>query len=542
LPLADQGSFTKLDHGGWVAETSRGRYSAKAPSSCALTYTTARGDVSFGGVTSRSSKYRPGRRPGAGGVVEFGPAENVSGPRERDDGETLPNDGHVDVLLLTALTEEYQVVTAVLESLANPIEARAPRYTRLYETQGGERTYRVATASAHRLGAVDMSVFAAMMLESVLPSCAVLVGIAAAIQPKIVRLGDVPFSSNVIKFDDIAVEDGVFTFRTEGFPVDPEMHHAAGELRSHVASYEAWRANCQDVMPVVINALNRLRLGKIKVPEQATEPHLVVAVTGGGPFLLRDAEFRDTLRLPSAVGASVAGPVHPKLVSTEMESHGFMVAAQRASVPACVLKGISDDGDERKRELEEATGGFFRAAACANATVAVLHLLRQSPRWGAERWSSDRGRASAGRAPSEPPFVLSINQTGGQTAAIINNLGRPARRLVGMTVPAAVVERFQSRSVTLTIEAYNPDAEASQLAMDFFDLGRQVGWSIRAKPATTRRPDLFFEVAVETTADDSAASDPLVALVAWLRSIGIDAQLIVASNRDHVRVGPRRPV
>jgi hypothetical protein len=63
-----------------------------------------------------------------------------------------------------------------------------------------------------------------------------------------------------------------------------------------------------------------------------------------------------------------------------MESHGFMRAAHKATVPAIVVKGISDAGDAEKARLEKETGGFFRVYSCSNAMVAVLEMANRKPR------------------------------------------------------------------------------------------------------------------------------------------------------------------
>lgn len=120
---------------------------------------------------------------------------------------------------------------------------------------------------------------------------------------------------------------------------------------------------------------------KVRAPSTLDAPHLVVEIAGGGPFLLRDRGFAQALRRsakdPIAEGQiRVASPVHPKLVSAEMESHGFMRAAHEQRIPATVIKGISDDGDEEKAALEKKTGGFYRALACSNAGLVALHMLR----------------------------------------------------------------------------------------------------------------------------------------------------------------------
>lgn len=306
----------------------------------------------------------------------------------------------IDLLLVTALTEEAQVVEAVLTQVATWVNEEGP--CRLYDYQAGmERTCRIATASAHQMGAVGMGVFTTPLLEKLRPRSAVLVGIAAAVDTTQVELGDVPFASQVLSFDDISVaNDGALTFRTQGFQVDPAMRIAVGGLRLSPATYGPWQKECLRVIEKVVAALNLLRRPQIKPPVLSEPPHIVVEAVAGGPFLLRDKDFRDTLTkgssLPKSSGIRVTAPVHPKLVSAEMESHGFMRAAHEHGVhghgvPATVLKGISDVGDADKAKLEEKTGGFYRAYACSNAVLAILHILKLRADLGTNRIPSQSG-------------------------------------------------------------------------------------------------------------------------------------------------------
>ncbi len=169
------------------------------------------------------------------------------------------------------------------------------------------------------------------------------------------------------------------TFRTEGYQSNPDMRRAVGAFRSSRTTYMPWRDACLELMPKIVPTLNDLRQKPIIPPVNIDRPHMVVDVTAGGPFLLRDAEFRDSLKqLPEASRIKVTAPVHPKLVSVEMESHGFMNAAHEQGIPACVIKGICDDGDDNKGEIEKETGGYYRAYACSNAILAVLHILDRS--------------------------------------------------------------------------------------------------------------------------------------------------------------------
>lgn len=317
-----------------------------------------------------------------------GAAEPVSGTHTesrpaRQPGRTSGHD-HVDLLIVTALTEEAQVVAATLLLAATHVCADGALTFYEYALADG-RSARLATASAHSLGAVSMSVFTSPLLREVRPRSATLVGIAAAIDTDVVQVGDVPFSSHVLSYDDIAVDGGRLTFRTEGYPVDPSMRRAAGALRTTRRTYEPWQDDCLRLLDPVIAELNRLRRQSVRPPEVRERPHLVVEVTAGGPFLLRDRGFREDLRKPHKEPGPVPrvqleAPVHPKLVSAEMESHGFMRAAHEQGIPATVIKGISDNGDSEKAQQEKESGGYYRAFACCNAVLAALHILRHIDR------------------------------------------------------------------------------------------------------------------------------------------------------------------
>lgn len=330
----------------------------------------------------------------------------------------------VDLLLVTALTEEHQVLSSIMNNTAEFIE-KIENHVEIYRyTTSQKKQYTVATVSSHAIGAVRLGAFIATVLSAIDPRAAILVGIAAAVDTEKLVLGDVPFSAEVVSYDDIAVDsDGSMTFRTSGYPADPTLKKAVAAIRSSLRDYSAWQNSCIEICPRVIADVNQMRRDKIIMPDEGImAPHLVMEVTAGGPILLRDPGFRQSLRVGGTSpkeGMSVKYPVHPKLVSTEMESHGFMYACLETKVPACVIKGISDDGDHKKQELEKQTGGYFRAIACANSIMVALHILEQHPWPSVSTRQGDRsiaeleaqseevaGAANAAGLPSNPPSEI----------------------------------------------------------------------------------------------------------------------------------------
>jgi len=287
---------------------------------------------------------------------------------------------NVDVLILTALTEEQRVTRSVLSSLSRPAgeHGAIPTRVSLYQFMSREsETYLIATACAHDMGGVAMSTFTASLLDvgGIRPTCAILTGIAASIQPDLASPGDVAVASEVYAGDDVKVADGKIAFRPHGYQVDRQLRLAAGHVREDPERHTRWRTHCIETLKSIITDLNGCDRTQVVTPAAPLAPMLLVGPGSAGPFLIADREFAVALR----EGSPTVGPLHPKLVWAEMEAHGFMRACSEREVPASVIKGISDCGDSDKSVLERSLGGFYRAAACSNAVVAILEMLRERP-------------------------------------------------------------------------------------------------------------------------------------------------------------------
>jgi nucleoside phosphorylase len=288
-----------------------------------------------------------------------------------------PVDG-IDLLLLTALPEEHQVVSSVLERVGKHAND-GDRYD-VFELGGrAGHGQRVGLACSQQIGGIGIGVLATSLFEVLRPRLSVLVGISAVVDVEGLRLGDVQLASQVIGYDDIAARDGIMTFRTETFQTDPGLRRKIDRIRSSRGSYASWQDQCCSWVADVVNEIQGRRRAEIVVPQAVDRPHFVVEPLAGGPILLRDAGLRDALRRPASEqhgdGFRVSAPLHPKLTASEMESGGFMRAAHESQVRASVVKGISDLGDGGKTELERSSGGFFRLFACLNAALLVVHAL-----------------------------------------------------------------------------------------------------------------------------------------------------------------------
>lgn len=314
----------------------------------------------------------------------------------------------IDVLIVTALTEEAQVVDATMRHVAELVSGPDIRLKEFDLRLLGDRFARIVCASAHAMGATEMASFLPRILADNKVERAVLVGIAAAVSPGDVKLGDVPFCNQILSYDDIAVTSGALTIRSQGFQVDKVLLAAVGQLQSSPTLYKQWQQECLALVRLVADDVNQLRVQPVgRFPKETKAPNIVVGTGAGGPFLLRDASFRTSLArreqndLASGSGIRFSAPLHPKLIIAEMESHGFMRAAHDAGVPASVAKGISDAGDAGKEQLEMDSGGFFRLFACANAVLATLMSFKLS-RFSAFELESDRNGALTPLQPRTP--------------------------------------------------------------------------------------------------------------------------------------------
>jgi len=167
---------------------------------------------------------------------------------------------NIDVLLLTALTEEQQVVHAVLRRCARWFGEHGdiPDQVALYNLAiDGDASYLIATACMHDMGAVAMSSFTNSLLATGLrPAAVALLGIAASVKHDELSVGDVPVASAVFSANDIKVHDGIFQFRTQGYQVDHRMKVAAGVIREDGNKHQKWRSECRTVIEHVVAALN----------------------------------------------------------------------------------------------------------------------------------------------------------------------------------------------------------------------------------------------------------------------------------------------
>lgn len=117
---------------------------------------------------------------------------------------------------------------------------------------------------------------------------------------------------------------------------------------------------------------------------------------------------------------------------------------------------------------------------------------------------------------SEGPTVVSINQTGGQTAHTIIN-GQIQRTLVGRKIPEPLLTLMRARKIDhVVIVLSSPDGEMYRFADELNSVLATIGLNDgRTRPAILWGPPLLSGgMHVESSATDP--QDPLLAFATWL--------------------------
>ena len=229
-----------------------------------------------------------------------------------------------DLLVVTALTEEYYAVLTALDFTT----AEPAALTTLIDDKNSP--WRIRVLNLHEMGSVGAALKTADAMRRSKPSHVVLVGICGGI-PGRSQLLDVVVPQSVIYY-----EPGKTT--PEGAKRSPASHECDPNARKRISS-----------LAKTIHGLNILADGELMAC---------------GEKVIADDSTRDVL-----VDA------HRKIAAIDMESYGVLRAAEARKTPATVIKSVcdlanadkSDDLHDRAREaaarvfVEAVRAGAFRA-------------------------------------------------------------------------------------------------------------------------------------------------------------------------------------
>lgn len=296
---------------------------------------------------------------------------------------------NVDCLIAVALSEEFKPLFSILQMSPEP---DAPGY---YSFEFRDRDRNRRRGAAFFIG--DMGTEAAVLhtekaLRRYNADVIVNLGVSGTLSSDC-KLGDVVVGSdidNYLKASKVTgrKKGGIPELGGESFPTDKgilsQLKHLPYE---HEAKYRSWqtlgkqtlsRFNADDFVARLIGE-NCLR----------SVPELVPGPIASGPIVIASEAWRARLRERNR-----------KYLAVDMESVGVMMSSlsQEENAPrTLILRGISDNADENKSDLDSQTQGAIRSLATQNAIgmlrVAIEEVIEfQTPVATGGKASADRSQ------------------------------------------------------------------------------------------------------------------------------------------------------
>jgi nucleoside phosphorylase len=306
------------------------------------------------------------------GTGRHEPEAPISASRITDMVSSKSSQPGLDLGVVIALPEEFREFLALLA--VQPSAERDPETGQLNYTfeHPGTRHRCVATL----IGEMNPGP-AALQTERLLtrwsPRTLVMLGIAAGIHAD-VRVGDVVIASQVDNYLDSSKAQPGSTPETFEFSLGGTAYQADFDFLTQVRNFEftqaqafaRWHQACaQELTELVPN--EKVRTALVKRGLVRDTPSMMDAHLASGPVVGAAQQFSEWLRRKR----------DRNFKALEMESAGLMSAAMRRVEPArtLIIRGISDYGDKRKKQLDKMGDGALRRYAMRNATRLLLQLM-----------------------------------------------------------------------------------------------------------------------------------------------------------------------
>lgn len=287
--------------------------------------------------------------------------------------ETPVEGTRIDIAILVPLREEFR---ELLNEIGTEREVKqdpetGTRYY-LFTKRETSREYKCVAAFVGPMGEVNAGLGASRLISQWRPQCLVVIGIAAGVNRKDVKLGDVVVVDECKSFlqNSKAVQNEYgtgFDFQLSG-----DAYRTNSPLRKAVAnleftdpdSFRRWTEDAATLLTDLVDAADVARL----VDEELLRPEtrIIEGHAASGPTVGESVKFSDFLRRHDR-----------KFLILEMESAGPLAAVHDFGdqIPTLVLRGVSDFGDERKGSLDAIRDGALRRWAMRNAVRMLWKLM-----------------------------------------------------------------------------------------------------------------------------------------------------------------------
>jgi Nucleoside phosphorylase len=275
----------------------------------------------------------------------------------------------MDVAIVIALKEEFEL----FEAMIGPRRESIPDdhtgdvfYTFEKPSANPKTTYKCVACFAGRMGSVEMAILTQQIILKWNPKNLVMLGIAAGISEN-VRLGDLIIADSVDDYIESGrIEGGLnVEFAGQVYQCSAEFVRFLDNFPfSKKTFYDSWIKTCSERLQG-IGSECQLKSAK-DVGLASSAPILHIGPLASGPFVVASSDFRRRLLARNR-----------KFLGIDMEAAGMAAAVRKYADQQriLVIRGISDFGDERKRETDKIGGGSFRYYAALNAIELLWNLL-----------------------------------------------------------------------------------------------------------------------------------------------------------------------
>lgn len=230
-----------------------------------------------------------------------------------------------DILVVTALTEEYDAVLKALKT-GGEVTKLSERIDPHRTTRINVGEWQVTVRNLDEMGSVGAALKTRDAILRTKASHVVLVGICAGI-PRKVQLGDVIVPRTILYFESAKIAN-------------------AGEQQ----------ADDQRQCDEAVRTATSLRAFKIR--KRRIRVHAKDGVMACGEKVIASKKFRKRIQAR-----------HRKIVAIDMESYGVARAAAEANRRLTVIKGVCDVANKHKDDK-------FHRIAARNAAHVLLHLIQ----------------------------------------------------------------------------------------------------------------------------------------------------------------------
>lgn len=275
-----------------------------------------------------------------------------------------------DILFVVALREEFERLYQAFPSMEVVPDERHGHSDFLFEVAGGSGSKKVVARLVGQMGTDDALTATDRAIERWSPSFVVNLGIAASLNDD-VKLGDVVVANHVDHWDanGKAVGSGKrgwkFQHRGEAFQAPHALVQAVNRYEfAHRDQYVTWFTAGAERMDANVPSKTLAQLRTTGTV--GDRPRLHVGHLASGSLVGAAEAFRDFLKTRDGA-----------ILALEMEAAGMARAAskRKESIPWLVVRGISDPGSERKKELDAIGDGVLRRIAMDNAVELVVGMV-----------------------------------------------------------------------------------------------------------------------------------------------------------------------